>query len=186
MMRPLMLLPLAFVLTSCSWFEDSMDVFDDSPSQSLSAPAARSGETAALSTPLTTFTCEDGYDFQVQIGGTAAEVTLPGGKKILLQQAMSASGTAYRSDQYELLTKGEEALFTIGRTAAKRCAVKPTPPPAPVEAAPADPAAAAPAPAAPATAAPPPAPPGPPAEPASQPAPATAPVDPTTGVPVPN
>lgn len=175
-----------------------MDVFDDSPSQSLGTPAARSSDGAALATPLTTYTCEDGYDFQVQIGGTAAEVTLPGGKKILLNQAMSAQGTAYRSDQYELLTKGEEALFTIGRTAAKRCRVKPTPPPAPVEAAPANqpvptaapaptPPAAPGAPATPPTAAPPPpAPPGPPAEPQSTPAPATAPIDPTTGVPVPN
>jgi membrane-bound inhibitor of C-type lysozyme len=134
-MRLLILPAAAVLLASCSWFEDTMDVFDGSPSGSTSS--LPSSSSSAPAQPPIEFACQDGYHFTVQFAGNLAEVTLPGGQKKLLQQVMTGSGVAYRTDQYELHTKGNEAVFAIGQTPAKRCTQKAAPPPAPAAPAPA-------------------------------------------------
>ena len=170
MTRPVILPALAVLLTSCS----VLDVFDGGSS---SAPRSSSGSDGMASpvTAPTEFACEDGYHFTAKFMGSSAEVILPGDTRVTLQQVMTGSGVAYRNDQYELHNKGNEAIFAIGQTPAKRCSVRTATAPAP---APAETPAAAPD----ATTAPPtePAPPAP--EPPTQP---TEPTEPTTPAPAP-
>jgi membrane-bound inhibitor of C-type lysozyme len=186
-MRLLIFVPAAFALASCSWFDDTMDVFDSSPTSS-SGSLASSSSTSAPAQPPIEFDCQDGYHFTVVFAGNMAEVTLPGGQKKLLQQVMTGSGVAYRTDQYELHTKGSEAVFAIGQTPAKRCTQKAAPAPAPA-AAPAQDAVPA-TDAVPVEAPPAPQPATPPADPTTAPAPTPAepgqpapPVDPTQPAP---
>jgi membrane-bound inhibitor of C-type lysozyme len=124
-MRLVIVSALPLLLASCSW----LDVFDSSPSSS-SGSLSSSSTSSQTQAPME-FTCQDGYHFTVLFAGSSAEVTLPGGQKKVLQQVMTGAGVAYRTDQYELHTRGNEATFAVGQTPAKRCTQKVAPPPAP-------------------------------------------------------
>jgi len=69
----------------------------------------------------TGYTCDDGTRFNAVFKQDRAVVTMTDGQKLVLMQQPAASGTRYSSGVHELHTKGDEAIWTIGRRASVTC-----------------------------------------------------------------